>query len=179
MRFPIASLCLAGAALAACEGSPSEPDLEPAYVLVSVDGRPLPATTDSSTLSPSGTIHFRIVARTLELLSSDSAQYTQVEDAVQAGRQIRYDCWTKRIAYRREGPRLVLTIDPNDPGTPPSLAQPLIIETLEVGRGRLVHQLTGPPSRVNPSGLSLRLEYAAADPPAQRCVGAPASTRAR
>ena len=150
----------AGLALAACDSSTGPQPLEGAYVLLTVEGRPVPAALDSSFWTDGATYTVdRVVARSLEFRDEDVVFYTQVEetvtrfargDSVVGGR-----CVSFYAPYRVQGSRLLLVIEPALYGE----AGRLRLDTLQIGSGRLVHDVR------TRTGRPVRLEYRSSGTP--------------
>jgi hypothetical protein len=149
-------------ALAACEGSTDSVPLDGAYVLQTVEGRPVPAAVDTQYWSDNVTYTVnRVLARSLAFMDGDSVVYTTHEqtvtyfgaDSAWSGR-----CTTGPVPYRVRNGRVLLIVEPALFGQEGRLR----IDTLQVENGELVHNTR------SPAGKPLRLEYAAASQ-AARC----------
>lgn len=162
-------------ALTACKDTPTEPNLAATYLLAAVDGKPVPAIYDSIFRPDSSAIRlYRILGRSLEIISRDSAQYSQSTDVVErlsdGSLNVRAaDCTALTVAYRRVGRRVILTIDPNVllfQGAPP---QPVTYDTVEVVGSGLVQWKREGPTIPYPEGRAWRLEYREGTPATPVC----------
>jgi hypothetical protein len=170
--FIVVSLALA---LAACQDTSTEPSLAASYLLATVDDKPVPAIYDSIFRDDGSSNRlYRILGRSLEIVSRDSAQYAQATDVVERlsdGSLMVWaaDCTSLQVAYRRVGHRIILTIDPNIlllPGTPP---RPITHDTLEVMGSGLVQWRREGPTIAHPEGRVWRLEYREGTPAVPVC----------
>lgn len=172
-RAARAGLLAACLLLAAC-GDDGEPPVAPlplatAYYLVAVDGQPLPAAIDSSIDDGGDVTLVRIVARTLELVSADSAQYAELNDVVErlAGGTLTpwsVNCSSMRVGWRRVGNQIVVDL-------PPSWMRPDgMVDTLTLARRALfqVHREPHPPG--TPARRSWPLEYREGRPATPLCL---------
>ncbi|HEX2079215.1 MAG TPA: hypothetical protein VHG08_15930 [Longimicrobium sp.] len=151
-------------ALAACEGSTGSQPLEGAYVLQTVEGRPVPAAVDTQYWSDNVTYTVnRVMAGSLEFLDRDSVVYSLAHQTVTyfsaADSAFSGRCTSVPVQYRVRNGRLLLIVEPALWGQQGRLR----IDTLQVENGRLVHDTR------SEGGKAIRLEYAAASRPAH-CV---------
>lgn len=165
--LPIAALALLAAI--ACDDGPTEPRLGAAYRLVTVDGRPLPAAYDSIFLFDGSNRFFRITGRLLELVSADSADYAEATDVVERLAGGGFTPWTiecsrRRIAWRREGNRIILV---GVPWTAPPMVRN---DTLEMSGGSLIQWRREPPADDQSTGRVWRLTYTASRTSPSACA---------
>lgn len=156
------SLCAVFAA--GCGDSPTGPSTGSVYVLDSVNGLPVPAALDSATVGESR-ILYRIVGRSVEIVSRDSALYAWATDAVERAEdgtleRRSFDCEARQVAWTQEGDRLILSAaavqHPPSTGFP---NRPAINDTLQMRSGSLLHQVHEPPSVTYPDRRVLEFEY--------------------
>ena len=67
---------------AACGDSPSDVEIAATWSLSTVDGKFLPAAVDSFEVNDGAMRLYRIVGRTIDIISSDSARYLLENDVV-------------------------------------------------------------------------------------------------
>lgn len=146
---------------AACERSPL-PALERGYVLATVNGAAVPAAVDTFPGTQPGqpTLYRRVLGRTLEILSRDSARYT-VAGEMRSGELAQVECASATVPLARSGARLVLpAVGMGGGPVPPYVAG---ADTLTVADdGRLVQVKERPAQGGRPAAHTLRFEYVAA-----------------
>lgn len=117
--------------------------LSPEYVLTAVNGSPLPFVVDS-VRGQGGNRDYRIVERSITILSADSAQYEQASDIVEplpgdTSHVLYASCFGMKTVYAAYRSFLVITIDSNifHPPTPVAIRY----DTLRAFGDTLVYQL--------------------------------------
>jgi hypothetical protein len=117
--------------------------LSPEYVLTTVNGSQLPYVVDS-VRSQGGNRDFRIVGRSIQFLSADSAQYEQASDIVEplpggTSNLLEAGCFGVKTVYVAYRSFLVITIDSNIFHPPAPV--PIRYDTLRAFGDTLVYQL--------------------------------------
>ncbi|SRR6266540_1379763 len=163
------TICVAAAAscLFGCGDSQAPVLLAPAYTLTSINRNPVPFVTDSTRL-PGFNRDVRIVGRSLQFLSADTAVYAEATDVVEplpdgSLKTWATDCFRLLVGYLERRSFVVLTIDLNvfrGLGDPPV---PIRYDTLTVVRDTLVGRQRLDATRV------LRLSFTPGQPPAPIC----------
>lgn len=137
-------------------------------MLASVNGLAVPAALDSATIGESH-ILYRVVGRSIEIVSRDSALYAWATDAVERAadgslERQSFACEARQVAWTQEGDRLILSAaavqHPPSTGFP---NRPAINDTLQMRSGRLLHEVHQPPSIPYPEGRLLEFEYRSGD----------------
>jgi hypothetical protein len=113
----LVAVSIAAVSIPGCGESHAPLVLAPEYALRSVDGRPLPFVTDSARF-PDINRDYRIVGRSVKILSADSADYSEAEDIVEplgdgSSRVWASTCFRLRIGYVARRSFVVLAIDTN------------------------------------------------------------------
>jgi len=154
---------LVAALLVSCERSPSEPAIRRAYVLVSVDGVPVPASIDTFARPGADTVLHRIVGRAIEFLTADSGRVAVSADAIARGadgilRTVSASCSSAPASYRRDGSRIILSTRPDiwNSGR-------IQVDTVQIVPGGLEQTERWSSTRV------LRLQYIAGEPSVPVC----------
>jgi len=153
--------CVPLLVLAACGDSPTGPRAGIDYMLATANGIALPAAIDSAPLGPNTNI-VRITDGAIEFISADSAVYVRasellLRDANGAVLQEAATCESRRVAYMREGSRVVLhadafTLPPSQGGS----MVPALDDTLEVSGNTLRRTIT---SQLSGTPRPVQLEY--------------------
>jgi hypothetical protein len=171
-----ATVCVAPL-LASC-GDSLGPRVGTSWVLQTVDGERVPAAYHTLLVGTDSLYAMRVLGRTLEFLSRDSAHYEHATDEVvhlPGGtlEPLGFRCTSQRVGYRREANRLILAIDPNRGIVHNMPPLPIVYDTLEVSGSGLIQRVRALPGIMRPAGSEWRLDYREDEPRVRPCSLAP------